>query len=86
VVAEADNGRRAVELAALHHPDVVLMDIRMPGIDGIEATRRILARNGPAVRVLILTTYDLDEYVYDAVSAGPSGFLLKDVHNRLALG
>jgi DNA-binding NarL/FixJ family response regulator len=80
VVGEAGNGAEAVELATELHPDVVLMDIRMPDMDGIEATRRILARGGePAVRVLILTTFDLDEHVYDALRAGASGFLLKDV-------
>jgi DNA-binding NarL/FixJ family response regulator len=80
VVGEAGNGAEAVELATELHPDVMLMDIRMPDMDGIEATRRILARGGePAVRVLILTTFDLDEHVYDALRAGASGFLLKDV-------
>jgi DNA-binding NarL/FixJ family response regulator len=77
VVGEAANGREAVEQVALRKPDVVLMDIRMPGMDGIEATRRILARE-PAPQVLILTTFDLDEYVYRALSAGASGFLLKN--------
>jgi DNA-binding NarL/FixJ family response regulator len=77
VVAEAANGREAVEQVALRKPDVVLMDIRMPGMDGIESTRRILARE-PAPQVLILTTFDLDEYVYRALSAGASGFLLKN--------
>ena len=76
VVAEASNGHEAVHSAARHEPDVVLMDIRMPELDGIAATRQITARQ-PA-RVLILTTYDLDEYVYDALQAGASGFLLKD--------
>jgi DNA-binding NarL/FixJ family response regulator len=80
VVGEAGNGAEAVELTAELRPDVVLMDIRMPDMDGIEATRRILAGGGePAVRVLILTTFDLDEHVYDALRAGASGFLLKDV-------
>jgi DNA-binding NarL/FixJ family response regulator len=78
VVGEATNGHEAVRLAATTGPDVVLMDIRMPGMDGIEATRRILDRH-PTIRVLILTTFDLDEYVYDALRAGASGFLLKDV-------
>ena len=73
-VGEAENGTRAVELVRSERPDVVLMDIRMPGVDGIEATRLI---SGQA-RVLILTTYDLDEYVYAALRAGASGFLLKD--------
>jgi DNA-binding NarL/FixJ family response regulator len=80
VVAEATNGREAVTLAAEHAPDVVLMDIQMPGLDGIEATRRIVADTNTAhARVLILTTFDLDEYVYGALRAGASGFLLKDV-------
>ena len=77
VVAEAGNGREAVERAGRFHPDVVLMDIRMPELDGLEATRRILAAD-PESRVLILTTFDLDEYVYRALSAGASGFVLKD--------
>ena len=77
VVAEAGNGLEAVEKAARFDPTVVLMDIRMPELDGIEATRRILAANGDA-RVLILTTFDLDEYVYEALKAGASGFVLKD--------
>jgi DNA-binding NarL/FixJ family response regulator len=78
VVGEAEDGRQAVELARELHPDVVLMDIRMPGLDGIEATRR-LAAAGSNARVLVLTTFDLDEYVYEAMKAGASGFLLKDV-------
>jgi DNA-binding NarL/FixJ family response regulator len=77
VVGEAGDGSEAVEAAARTHPDVVLMDIRMPRVDGIEATRRIRARSG-APRVLVLTTYDLDEYVFEALKAGASGFLLKD--------
>ena len=77
VVAEASNGREAVEKAARFGPTVVLMDIRMPELDGLEATRRILAAD-PAARVLILTTFDLDEYVYEALRAGASGFVLKD--------
>ena len=77
VVGEAANGREAVELAAVTSPDVVLMDIRMPELDGIEATRRIVAR-GASPRVLVLTTFDLDEYVVRAIRAGASGFLLKD--------
>jgi DNA-binding NarL/FixJ family response regulator len=79
VIGEANDGASAAELATRHVPDVVLMDIRMPGVDGIEATR--LITNGsalPATRVLILTTFDLDEYVYAALQAGASGFLLKD--------
>jgi DNA-binding NarL/FixJ family response regulator len=78
VTAEAGDGAEAVDLAHQHQPDVVLMDIRMPGMDGIEATRRITAAD-PAVRVLILTTFDLDEYAFGALRAGASGFLLKDV-------
>jgi len=84
VVAEAGDGREAVERARLHKPDVVLMDIRMPGVDGIEATRRLLdAPDAP--RVLMLTTFDLDQYVYDALKAGASGFMLKNAPpDRLA--
>jgi DNA-binding NarL/FixJ family response regulator len=78
VVGEAPDGATAVELAAGLAPDVVLMDIRMPGMDGIEATWQIATRGLPC-RVLILTTFDLDEHVFDALSAGASGFLLKDV-------
>jgi DNA-binding NarL/FixJ family response regulator len=78
VTAEAGNGEEAVTLARRHNPDVVLMDIRMPGTDGIEATRRITAAT-PTVRVLVLTTFDLDEYAFGALRAGASGFLLKDV-------
>jgi DNA-binding NarL/FixJ family response regulator len=77
VVAEASNGHEAVHQAARLDPTVVLMDIRMPDLDGLEATRRILAANDLA-RILILTTFDLDEYVYEALSAGASGFVLKD--------
>ena len=77
VVAEASNGLEAVEKAARFRPTVVLMDIRMPELDGLEATRRILAA-GDTARVLILTTFDLDEYVYEALRAGASGFVLKD--------
>ncbi|WP_194925465.1 response regulator [Catenulispora pinisilvae] len=78
-VGQAATGAEAVELAARQHPDVVLMDIRMPGMDGIEATRRITAGPAtPAIRVLILTTFDVDEYVFSALRAGASGFLLKD--------
>jgi DNA-binding NarL/FixJ family response regulator len=77
VVAEAENGREAVEKTARFNPDVILMDIRMPELDGLEATRRILAEDNGA-RILILTTFDLDEYVYEALSAGASGFVLKD--------
>jgi DNA-binding NarL/FixJ family response regulator len=78
VTAEAGDGAEAVELTRRHAPDVVLMDIRMPGTDGIEATRRITAAH-PDVRVLVLTTFDLDEYAFGALRAGASGFLLKDV-------
>jgi len=77
VVAEASNGLEAVEKAARLHPTVVLMDIRMPDLDGLEATRRIIASDAGA-RILILTTFDLDEYVYEALGAGASGFVLKD--------
>lgn len=79
VVGEAENGARAIEAARELRPDVILMDIRMPGTDGIEATRHILEEGGDsAPRVLVLTTFDADEYVYEALRAGASGFLLKD--------
>jgi DNA-binding NarL/FixJ family response regulator len=78
VVAEAGDGEEAIGLARRHAPDVVLMDIRMPGTDGIEATERITAA-GPLPKVLVLTTFDLDEYAFGALRAGASGFLLKDV-------
>lgn len=77
VVAEASTGRGAVAQAARFRPDVILMDIRMPEMDGLEATRRILATDTEA-RVLILTTFDLDDYVFEALRAGASGFVLKD--------
>jgi DNA-binding NarL/FixJ family response regulator len=77
VVAEAENGLEAVEKTARFNPGVILMDIRMPELDGLQATRRILAEDKGA-RILILTTFDLDEYVYEALSAGASGFVLKD--------
>ena len=80
VVGNAANGQEAVALTRELRPDVVLMDIRMPLVDGIEATRQLVNQhNDPPVRVLILTTFDLDEYVLDALRAGASGFLLKDV-------
>jgi len=80
VVAEVADGRQAVDAVLKHQPDVVLMDIRMPDMDGIEATRRILAAPaGRSCRIIILTTFDLDHYVYAALTAGASGFLLKDV-------
>jgi DNA-binding NarL/FixJ family response regulator len=77
VVGEAEDGLQAIALAGRRSPDVILMDVRMPNLDGIEATRRLVAAGSPA-RVLILTTYDLDEHVYEAIRAGASGFLLKD--------
>ena len=80
VVAEASDGIQAAAAVLKHRPDVVLMDIRMPEMDGLEATRRILtAQPGADVRIIILTTFDLDQYVYAALAAGASGFLLKDV-------
>ena len=78
VVGEAGDGREAIEAARRHNPDVVLMDIRMPHLDGLEATRRIVTDPDKGPRVLILTTFDLDEYVYEALRSGASGFLLKD--------
>jgi DNA-binding NarL/FixJ family response regulator len=81
VVGEAEDGNETVALVEELRPDVVLMDIRMPGIDGIEATRRIAAR-GIATRVLVLTTFDVDDYVYEAMKAGASGFLLKTTPPR----
>jgi DNA-binding NarL/FixJ family response regulator len=78
VIGEAGDGREAIGLAQELAPDVILMDIRMPLVDGIEATRRIVA-SGSATRILVLTTFDLDEYVYAAIRAGASGFLLKEV-------
>jgi DNA-binding NarL/FixJ family response regulator len=77
VVATASDGAEAIRLCRAHRPDVVLMDVRMPSTDGIEATRRLTAEAG-APRILMLTTFDLDEHVYDALAAGASGFLLKD--------
>ncbi|MER5961000.1 response regulator transcription factor [Streptomyces sp. NPDC002057] len=81
VVGEAVNGREAIAQVAALHPDVVLMDIRMPELNGIEATREIVAADADA-KVLVLTTFDLDEYVYQALRAGASGFLLKDASAR----
>jgi DNA-binding NarL/FixJ family response regulator len=96
VVAEAPDGEAAVRLARRHRPDVALVDIRMPGLDGLEATRRMLAVGGDGEggreaggrppRVVILTTFDLDEYVYAALQAGASGFLLKDVSPEHLVG
>lgn len=79
VVGEAADGREAIEAFHKLHPDVVVMDIRMPNLDGVEATRRLAGPDSPyRARVLVLTTFDLDEYVYDALRAGASGFMLKD--------
>jgi len=82
VVGEAGDGAQAVDEAVRLHPDVVIMDIRMPRLDGIEATRRLTAQGGHAPRVLVLTTFDLDEYVYEALRAGAGGFMLKDAPPR----
>ena len=79
VVGEAADGADGAEQAERLRPDVVLMDVRMPGTDGIEGTRRITAFDDPPVRVLVVTTFDLDRHVYDALRAGASGFVLKDV-------
>jgi DNA-binding NarL/FixJ family response regulator len=78
VVAEASDGLEAIEKARLHRPDVVLMDIRMPRLNGLQAAARIVALTNPTPRILVLTTYDLDEYIFEALTAGASGFLLKD--------
>lgn len=78
VVGDVADGNQAIEAARRLRPDVILMDIRMPGLDGLEATRRITTSSAPAPRVIILTTYDLDQYVFEALEAGASGFLLKD--------
>lgn len=87
VIGEAGDGREAIRLAREHVPDIVLMDIRMPVLDGLAATRAISEAGPPDVRIVILTTYDLDEYVYRALRAGASGFLLKDVlPERLVTG
>jgi DNA-binding NarL/FixJ family response regulator len=77
VVAEASDGRQAVEMSRRHRPDIVLMDIRMPGLDGLEATRQLAADPQVRARVLVLTTFDTDSYVYEALHSGASGFLLK---------
>ena len=82
VVGEAANGTDAVEQSRATSPDVILMDVRMPGLDGLEATRRILGKQPPVPRVLILTTFDADEYVHAALSAGAAGFLLKSAPPR----
>jgi len=79
VVGTAADGAEALQICGDRHPDVVLMDVRMPTMDGVEATARLTTGDGPVPRVVILTTFDLDEHVYDALSAGASGFLLKDV-------
>ena len=88
VVGEAADGETAVDLAKRHRPDVILMDVRMPGLDGLEATRRLIdtAQPGHVPRIVILTTFDLDEYVYAAIQAGASGFLLKDVSPEHLVG
>ena len=78
VVGEASDGAEAIGAAAEHSPDVILMDVRMPNVDGLEATRRLLEGKSEGPRILILTTFDLDEYVWEALHAGASGFLLKD--------
>lgn len=85
VIAEASDGRSAITAALNHRPEVVLMDIRMPVLDGIDATRQI-TESAPSVRVLILTTFGLDEYVYGALRAGASGFMLKDAPPEEILG
>ena len=82
VVGEAEHGAQAVEEAIRLRPDVVIMDIRMPRLDGIEATKRLVAQGEKAPRVLVLTTFDLDEYVYEALRAGAAGFMLKDAPPR----
>jgi DNA-binding NarL/FixJ family response regulator len=85
VVGEAADGKEALELTRRHDPDVLLMDVRMPELDGIEATRRLVASGGRA-RVLVLTTFDLDEYVYRALKVGASGFMLKDATREQLTG
>ncbi len=79
VVGEGQDGTEAITLARRHHPDVLLMDIRMPRLDGLEATRQIVENSSNGCRIVMLTTFDLDEYVYEALRAGACGFLLKDV-------
>jgi DNA-binding NarL/FixJ family response regulator len=79
VVAEAGTGLEAIDTVRKHKPDIVLMDIRMPELDGLEATERIVAENGEQTRIIVLTTFDPDEYIYRALRAGASGFLLKDI-------
>ena len=85
VVGEAVDGEQALAAVRWHRPDVVLMDIRMPNLDGLEATRRLVAQQSPT-RVLVLTTFDLDEYVFEALRAGASGFLLKDATAEELIG
>jgi len=85
VVGQAINGLQAVQLSATTGPDVVVMDVRMPGLDGVEATRRIVAA-GPTPRILMLTTFDLDEHAFGALQAGASGFLLKDAPGEAIVG
>lgn len=86
VVAEAGDGIEALEVLAAHRADVVLMDVRMPRMDGVTATRRLLSRSGEPSRVLVLTTFDLDEHAFAALRAGASGFLLKDAPAEELLG
>jgi DNA-binding NarL/FixJ family response regulator len=78
-VGEASDGEEAVAMAASTAPDVILMDVRMPRMDGLQATRRIVRKDRPGPQILVLTTFDLDEYVYEALAAGASGFVLKDI-------
>jgi DNA-binding NarL/FixJ family response regulator len=86
VVGDAGDGREALEALAVTRADLVLMDVRMPGLDGVQATERLLAEVRPAPKVVVLTTFDLDEYVYAAIRAGASGFLLKDARPEELLG
>ncbi|GAB3190047.1 response regulator [Nesterenkonia suensis] len=85
VVAQAGDGQQALDAVAAYAPDVVLMDIRMPALDGLEATRRITASGGQAPKIIVLTTFDTDEYAVEALRAGASGFLLKDVQPEILL-